>query len=164
MITQSRRCLRINNLKKSLKKQLFNQDIDVSRLYIMFISEIFSFPPNFFSGWNQQIVAFTKLEFWCHQPKLLRNEKITLRQSLLWNQWVDGLKNSDLRAVYPIMLKPFLKLFEDWFLCQKLVDHANLETCKVFRERLNKNNRNKKIKLPKIVQIVGLARKLCHHK
>ena len=30
----------------------------------MFFSEIFSFPTNFFSGWNQQIVAFTKLEFY----------------------------------------------------------------------------------------------------
>ena len=49
--------------KEVKKKQLFNQDIDVSRLYIMFFSEIFSFPTNFFSGWNQQIVTFTKLEF-----------------------------------------------------------------------------------------------------
>ena len=49
--------------KEVKKRQVFNQDIDVSRLYIMFFSEIFSFPTNFFSGWNQQIVPFTKLEF-----------------------------------------------------------------------------------------------------
>ena len=65
------------------------------------------------------------------------------------------------RAVYTIMLKHFklfLKLIEDWFLWKKLVDHTKLETCKVFRERLDKNNRDKKTKLSKIVQIVGFWR------
>ena len=63
------------------------------------------------------------------------------------------------RAVYSLMLKLFklfLKLIEDWFLWQKLIDYSKLETCKIFREQLDKKNRSKKTELSKIVQKVGL--------
>ena len=36
-----------------------------------------------------------------------------------------------------------------------MVDHTKLETCKVFLERLDENNTDKKAELSKIVQIVG---------
>ena len=67
------------------------------------------------------------------------------------------------RVAYPIMLKLFklfLKLIEVGFYGKNWSITINWKTCKVFRERLDKNNRDKNTELSKIVQIVGLWRKL----
>ena len=160
-------------ISKEVKKVAFQSGYWRITTLHNFLSEIFSFTTASFYWLESTNCGIYKTCVLMPQTKIITKSKNNLYCKVNRSTVLKILIS---RAVYPVMLKLFklfLKLIEDWFLLQKLVDYSKLETCKIFRERLDKNNRSKKTELSKIVQKVGLWRKLwwicastklCHHK